>query len=388
LITAGTTPLFVPLPHAVVFTPADRHLQTDMNYVYSCNKNAWVENVMVQSVTITDTFPVGNGIPVPVKVFPTSTALPVAYWTVLIPDTILVTEIVQIAGADDVPTSRRGTRTVHPAPAGSAYIHTSAGIQRFDIDAVPARSLPNRLATTMARLNCLRFAVAQQFLVEQMAKWLIDPPAYDYGSPAVRQWLLSFGAMAASSQINIQPMAGGAATGNAIKLRPGATKEGGNIELVTDGATELRVNFQGASPKGMRMYQRWLLPTQTFELDGSPVQQLARAGTNLAVRQANGVVSVDLTSGRVSQHSVKLSNLQAEAGVLVGQDKQHRYELTDGRMQQLSTASPAQKNATRKKRSNPNLPPASVNLPDGRVAAIWGQKLVLAEPWQKPATQR
>jgi len=385
LITAGSPPLIAPLEHTVVYTPANGQLPTDMNYVYSCRENGWVKNVMVQSVTITDSFQLSStsSIPMPVKVFPTSTALPANYWTVLIPDNEIVIQTVQIAGADDVP-SGSVIPGSHP-PAGSAYIHTSAGIKRFDIDAVPAKQPPSGLATTIGRLNCLRFAVAQQFLEEDMAKWLVDPPAYDYGSPAVRQWQLSFGAMLESSQIGVQPVAAGTAAGEEIHLRPGATDEGGNLELVTDGATELRVTFQGASPKGMRMYQRWLLPTQIIELGRSSVQQLARAGTTLAVRQANGLVSVDLTTGQVSAHKVTLRSLQAEGGVLVGEDGRHRYEFDGGRLRSSTAAKPARKKKTRESKPlNLLCPPASVNLPDGRVAAIWGQKLVLAEPWQKP----
>jgi hypothetical protein len=128
-----------------------------------------------------------------------------------------------------------------------------------------------------------------------------------------------------------------------------------------------------------------LLPTQIIELGRSSVQQLARAGTTIAVHQANGLVSVDLTTGQVSEHKVTLSSLQAEGGVLVGEDGRHRYEFDGGRLRSSTAAKPARKKKTRESKPlNLLCTPASVNLPDGRVAAIWGQKLVLAEPWQKP----
>jgi hypothetical protein len=318
--------LFLPAQHKVTFNPSEGTLPSRLTRTFSCSSHSWEHDVAVQDIQISDratVFNVDLGL-VPVTVFPSTVTTPAALWSV---------EPLAPTGAQRVRIV--GSSSVKAGDSGRLYLHTSAGIRRYDIPALAG--LPPLTPEDQIKGLAACLQNTKEFFATETIKWLVDPPPFDYGYPAVRQWLVVFAAIPAGTQVSVNLYRDGMPYGEPVSFVANESGESA-FEFVTDRATELVVehtNHEGTL-KG-RVHQRWLLPTHIIAVGDAPTA-LLRSGTTISVATRKGVVSLDVESGLI------LRPLDAARG------KTTSHSL-------------------------------SLALPSGKIAAAYGDNLLIGIPW-------
>lgn len=396
LVVTGSI-LLAPATHTRTFSPAGGTLGGTWHGRFSCSKNRWMPEYAVEPVLITDeALVIGNHFAnVPVTVFPTSIAEPPEHFALDYSNAAEINQYVGITALD-----------VHAGQTGTVIVHTSAGVRRYDIAPVgPEPPAPSDVVIAAYVVNCKHFT--EYFGPGVRIKWLVDPPPYELGLPAIRQWLVSFAHVPAGATAALQPMAGDTEVG--APLRAQAANDGALVlEIVTDGATDVRLDFDvpGERPQA-RLSQRWLLPTQVVDI-GAPVADLRRAGATIGALAADRLVTIDLARGETTPVPAGARGLARDGDRLVvwgdqgalavggaatrrlthrpvsavARDRLGRLALRAGdetfvvdgdAVSVVEDAPPAMPGA-------PRGTPLSVSLPDGRVVAAWNDKIVVAIP--------
>jgi hypothetical protein len=152
-----------------------------------------------------------------------------------------------------------------------------------------------------------------------------------------------------------------------------------SFELVTDAAGQLLLEHNDASSAQGRMLQRWLLPTTVVDV-GRAGSGLMRSGSTLIVLQPDGLVEYDLSTGRTKQRLGRLRVHRLDGGRLeiVEDIRRHIGGGTIGRAAALPD--PVRLGHD----TGTNAPPFSLTLRDGKVAALYENKLVIGRPWHAP----
>lgn len=352
----------VPATHTATLNPAGGTLFSEISHDFNCRSRSWGTSTIVQSIEISDrarVFDVDLGL-VPVTVFRSSVAVPANKWSIasLVPRFAQVVTIV-------------GSSIAQEGDGGRIYLHTSAGIRRYDI--APLNTLPELTPSQQieAVARCLKFE--KIFLPFEKIKWLIDPPRFNYGYPPLRQWLIAFAELPDSIAITVHRIRNQERLGDPITFRSGPGGEAA-IEVITDDKTELIVEHDQEQITKTRLRQRWLLPTQILPVGGKPVR-LDRSGSIINVLREGGLLSIDLANGMVRQASdFKLSKRQQ--GLLVATETKDslagRPDYIVGRPEtEVSARESMVKNAQ----------PFSLTLPDGKVVAVFEDQMVIAIPW-------
>jgi hypothetical protein len=333
--------------HAPVFEPADGLLLGSWANGYKCG-TGWHAAFELQKIHIRNKLvEKGTGKTVldqPVAVFDTSWTTPAKHWSIEIPAT-KIDQYVSVTGdiaaythGGDEPTAAEDGVAVLNDPItlvdGYVFLHTDAGLGRFEIGRVPPPPEPPSLMTLAAmRVDCMR-------LVHQLddVHWLVDQPDFGYGHPPLRHWTIDIASALAGTRIDVSGVQPGQQPQTITSTT--AEKTGPlSIEVVTDPRTELRLTHDHAGDlAGVQIGQQWLLPTTTTPATGVPAQ-LRLDGDQVVAIPAQAALSV--TTGG-----------------------------TDG------------------VGSTPQTPPPSLALPDGRVAAWHNDHLILAYPFGGIATPR
>jgi hypothetical protein len=353
LVVTGNISFF-PAQHKVTFNPDGGELTATLSTSFNCDKRTWKESVNVQSVHISDhaqvsTIDLGA---VPVRVFSTSSAVPPQLWSIKHQGPA-ASQTVTIAGSEGV----RG------GDSGRIYLHTSAGIRRYDIPALVSPPTPTVEQQVEAISRCLRFA--RTFSRWEQIQWLIDPPPFDYGFPALRQWLFTFAEIPASTRLTFHHYQNGQRVGEPLSLVAGRSGEGA-FEIVTDAATDIVVEHSAESiPRG-RVNQRWLLPIQVVAIGRVPTAIL-RSGSTVVAGGDGQVLTLNLESGSMSRRAGELELSRPAEGLMA--TKARRF-IVGGHREIGSHPSASQ--ASR---------PFSITLRDGKIAAAFEDKLVIAVPW-------
>jgi hypothetical protein len=331
VVFAGTASLLVlaaGIEHQCTFDPgAGSTLVGTWASGYDCS-SGWHAAFELQRVHITDEIVFGKQQlgAANVAAFDTSWVVPPTHWSIEHSPTA-VDQFVSIVGDQWAYTSPFTTFPHPPPTAGHAFLHTSAGIARYEIAHVPRPpSPPGEAQLAALKVNCMRLIARLQNI-----EWLVDPPDFNYGHDPLRQWMVEIDQMPAYTQLELLGVRDGASS-----RRLGVVTADGtgrvNIEIVTDAKTELRIEHNLDQPiDGARISQQWLLPTTTVALAGRATE-LQRIGDRIVARPPATVVSI--SAGSVGRRPA-------------------------------GTA----------------MPPASVVLPDGRIAAVHADKLVLAYPF-------
>jgi hypothetical protein len=337
LISGDIDPIFLAEHAQPHFTPNGGVIDGRWVGAFSCKKNQWVQTYELPNVQIADEVTIAEVAfaRLPVKVFPTSSATPGNVWSLEVVRGGFdesVTIVCHASAADHPATSSFLTPVaLHPRPSGFAFIHTTAGLQRFDLGAIPpSRTQPNEIQLIPMRVNCRNFG--REWLDPRVvAKWLVDPPEFNFGRPALRQWQLTISEVPRGANIVVHGYRDGKVTQPLARVTTRRTGQVA-IEIVTDPETELAIDHTlREAPAGARLTQRWLVPTAVAEFHGTATG-LVQSGDEVHVVGADRLVS--------------LSTLTGQAG----------------------RADPA------------SAPPLSLTLPDGKVAAIHGHSLVIAIP--------
>ncbi len=319
-------------PH---FTPDGGDLEGSWVGAFSCKQNNWGQAYELPYIEIIDRSMIASTVfaRLPVKVFATSSAVPPALWSI---EAVKggfdeTAHVVCHAQASDYPATPPFLTPprIRPKPSGFAFVHTSAGIKRFDLAAIqPSRVPPDEIQMAPMRMNCRNFGNAWRD-PRIVAGWLVDPPELDFGHPALRHWQLTISDIPRGASITFHGIRDGLIT---ERLASVTADEGGQsvIEIVTDARTELSIEHTlKEAPAGARLSQRWLLPTQVAEFHGVAAG-LAQDGNNVHVVGSERLATLSMLTGHA-----------------------HRETKT----------------------------PLSLTLSDGRVAAIHGNSLVIAIPY-------
>ncbi len=351
LVVRGSV-VILALDHTVTFQPDGGPLETHWAGYYSCREEAWKTTCEVQSIVVRDLIyapdlsapsgkrlVTGNG----VAVFPTTTFLPPGpVW--LMPVTVAPGEWVY-----DAPSWAQGSPIVTPRRTGMPrvgeeilfFLHTSAGIKRFDIGPIPAiperEGAPSSIILGVHRANCK--LSTRNWTRLQEIQWLIDPPPYEYGIQPLRQWMLTFRQLPRGTSITVLTRGGQEEGTNRHEFNGAET---GLIEVVTAADSEIALdhNLEDSDTEA-RVFQRWLLPAQSAQLPGA-VESLSLAGTR------NGsVIPTALIEGRW-------------------------FTFGDDGLVELKYARVAhpRKQSTR-----------SLSLPGGQVTVIWNNMIMTAIPY-------
>lgn len=317
--------------HKGLFWPPNgATLQGTWSSGYNCNEG-WHAAFELPRIHITDDVVVLNTQKLfgkEVAVYNTSWVVPSAHWAIDWPGPAVIDQYVSVIGdqwAYTGPGLHVGSHFL-PLPAGHVFLHTSAGIARFEIDHVPAPPAQPTAAELIAlKANCM-------MLVERFddIRWLVDPPDFDYGHDPLRHWSVYVEKAPSRMQLQIHGVQQGAPTRRLASLSA-EPNESIAIEVITDSRTELRIEHDlDGSLEHTLIKQQWLLPTNTVDLTGK-ASTLDLVGDRLEVRPAPSVLSISTAAVAESRYS--------------------------------------------------DVPPASVALPDSRVAAVDGHRLVVGYPF-------
>lgn len=262
-----------------------------------------------------------------VALFDTSWVVPPTHWKIDSGPTV-IDKFVSIVGdlwAYTGPTPV-GHGPHRPPRAGHVFLHTSAGIARFEIARVPPPpGQPSEAELVINRGNCSQLVARFHDI-----RWLVDPPEFDYGHDPLRNWIVTLPEVPLGTQIGVVGVQDGIPTQRLAYMMMEQNKSV-TIEMVTDRETELRIEHNLDAPlERAKINQQWLLPTTTAALSGEAVG-LERKGDRVEATPAGTVLSVS-------------------TGSVLGQDES-------------------------------TMPPPSLALPDGRIAAVHGSRLVLAYPF-------
>jgi hypothetical protein len=367
VLVTGTI-FYLPAQHTVTFNPSEGTLPSHLIRSFSCKSHSWEHGVNVQTIEISDranVFSVDLGL-VPVTVFPSTVSTPDTLWSIqsLAPTGLQSVQVV-------------GSSAVTAGDNGRIYLHTSAGIRRYDIPVLadlPPLTPEDQIKGLAA---CLRNT--KIFSMKERIKWLVDPPPFDYGYPAVRQWLVVFSSIPAGTQVTIHLYREQVPYAEPISLVAAEAGESA-FEFVTEPATELVIehtNREGGLQG--RVSQRWLMPIQTIAVGGAPTS-LLRSGKTIGVATRSGFVSLDTESGLISRNVGDVDLVHAGAlpvterkPALVGSD------TAEGRPVEAGVTTVHESTGT--VLGNIRSYPFSLTLPGGKIAAAHGDNLLIAIPW-------
>jgi hypothetical protein len=291
LIVSGTM-LVLPATHDVAFTPVGGSLEGTWHGSYSCESHRWEQDYLVPGVEIRDTAKIitSEFKKVPVTVFSTSSVAPAGSFEVV---SAYPPRVEQYARIDTL---------VDPAPglAPMAFLHTSAGIRRFDIGPVPAQSPgPDGALLAVMDFNCHPLMVLWPAWMQLF--WLVDPPPFVTAHPALRQWMLAVEGLPPKARIAIHGFREETDLGI---LAEAHAEAGGSVvlEVITEDDVVLRVDHNLVEvPSAVRFAQRWLMPIRLerreADLDVGPERGPRRRVHEL--QSGRRSLSVTLPDGRV-----------------------------------------------------------------------------------------
>jgi hypothetical protein len=360
----------MPADRVVDYFPDTANLKTRWHHSYDC-KQGWSASLLIEGVTLHDTANTGpqEYAKVPITVFSTSSVEPAARWKIEPVGPANIEQYVRVShrpNAFDLKLGLDGG-----APGARLYLHTSAGIRRYDVDPIPVVVEPSAGETAVAVLNCKNFGRRWTKLEE--LRWLVDPPEWDLGLSPLRQWLLTVSEVPEGATLTLLRQRAGQTLGAPIFVRADKTASLA-LELITDAETHLALQHTLNVAPEARLRQRWLMPQRILPLGGS-ARQIARDKNRLAIVTAHGVLTMDLKTGRQRQRAANIARLEKRDGDLYAVEN---YSYKIGELSGVtsvlgSTAPHAQEPA--------QVPPFSVTLRDGRIVGAWGDKLVIARVW-------
>ena len=326
--------------HQVSFTPNGGNLASQLKNKFDCGHKRWFRLAEIQPILVTDTaIPVGEDPVVKqVKVFPSTTASPASLWSVDIPPP----DIAQYV-------TIKGSNLVKPGDTGRVYLHTSAGLRRFDIAPLPNIAAPSHKQEIAAVGACLNHS--KVFTPREKILWLPDPAPFVVHFDPLRQWLFTFPQLSESIQLSLYQLRDNVRNEHPLQfIAPGSGSA--SFELLTDNTTEILIEHNhNTIPEG-RVVQRWITLVHVIDI-GEPGHSLVRSGSRIIVTQSNGHFTFDLSTALGKRQPGKL---HSSAYAL---PKQHGYG------------------------SATNNISFSLTLPGGKVAALFENKLVIGVPSEK-----
>jgi hypothetical protein len=218
-----------------------------------------------------------------------------------------------------------------------------------------------------ALATCLR--AGRIFMAYEEIGWLIDPPPYDFGYPPLRQWQFAFAELPANVRLDFRQLDGDRPATRLLTFTAERASEAA-FEFVTDGMAELALRHDRDRLENGRVKQRWLVPIQVISVGREP-SALVRAGSKLGVVSSDGIVTLDFETGRVDRRAGRFE-LAREPGAELVATETRRFIVGDAGL----IAAPM---AREERAAVPS--PFSVALPRGRVAALHGDRLVIAIPY-------
>ncbi|MER9364307.1 hypothetical protein [Mesorhizobium sp. M0500] len=393
LVVTGTI-LLASASHTRSFTPNGGTLGGVWHGHFSCKENRWRQDFVIPSIRIADGANVlGKALPtVPVRVFHTSAVEPVGQWALDVLTTIEPVQYVEMKAIAPV-----------PGNSGRLYLHTSAGIRRFEVAPLPtAPAIPNDLTLSVERVNCRLFTEVFSELTK--LHWLVDPPELDRGMPIIRQWLLTFERVAVGSTIVVHPRGpeGMIAAGRRIDA-----PESGEValEYLTAADTELDLEMRlSEGSTGVRLMQRWLQPTKMVDL-GAPAIALARNGSTILALNGERLIQIDRESNQMITLPSRQHGLFVSGGrtLLWGQDgieevegnylrqvsaypikaaiNSHQVDsILAGNSEMVELDGRARAQYEPAMQSRHLVPPFSIRLSSTQIVAAWRDQLVFATP--------
>jgi hypothetical protein len=250
LIVSGTM-LVLPATHDVSFSPVGGSLTGTWHGSYSCSDHRWEQEYLVPGVEIRDDAKIIDDVwkQLPVTVFGTSTVEPGGTWQLV---SAYPPRIEQYCRVDTLADPAEGL-------AGLAFLHTSAGIRRFDIGPVAARPAgPDEGLLAVMDFNCRPLMVQWPPWMELF--WLVDPPPFVTAHPALRQWMIALEGLPPEARIAIHGFRDEVDIGI---LAEALAEAGGSaiLEVITGDDVTLRVDHNLLEiPSAVRFAQRWLMP--------------------------------------------------------------------------------------------------------------------------------
>lgn len=337
--------LSIPAEHDPQFNPNGGVVPSLWHGHYSCKEHRWKSDYLLQSIDIQDQATV-LGVKlklIPVSVFYTSIVEPDNLWRLILPDG---------PPAED---QFVAFEAVNPQPGnqGIAYIHTSAGIRRFDFGPIPQPPAePDQLALGVMQVNCRRWQKMRDLRGDLM--YLPDPPPFKGILPAVRQWQITFQYLMPETIVQIRQR--GPAGDQTIEITAGEGGEGA-VEFLTDAETTVSLDYSiEPSVINARMVQRWLAPMRSWNVD-ERVIHLSKSRQGIFVRTEHSILEIDPYSG-----IIRSQKLMANASV----HHTPKIEISPLHMSEAL--------------------PFSITLQDGRVMAVWKHQIILARPWRTVST--
>jgi hypothetical protein len=284
----GDFPIIPPDGQQAAFQPAPGNLGGSWSGHYECRTSSWVQEFGLDSIEITDDAMLGATrlARVPVSIFPTSKIEPAAYFAIDPSPIPLVDQWLSI-------------ETLVNPPAGTTgrlYLHTSAGIRRFDLGPVPAvPDQPSELELAIYKVGCFRWMVEWPAWME--LKWLVDPPPDGLVGPAYRQWLIRMSHVRRGETFGLHLRRGDERLG---AIQTHTTPQTGPLafEVITGADEELAIEHDWTEPPvEIAMAERWLVPMTIVD---APIGagKLVRGGSLLATAGNEHVLVYDLATGR------------------------------------------------------------------------------------------
>jgi hypothetical protein len=326
--------------HKVTFKPNGGTLTSQLQNSYNCDRERWEHEAKIQEITIEDLpfVPLAGDLNrILVTIFPSSVATPSQLWSIeeTFPE---LEQLVRVFG----------TSTVNTGDTGRVYLHTSAGIRRFDIQPLPNAAPPTQPQIIAAVAKCAR--ASRMFTRLDELHWLFDPPPYDFGFPPLRQWLFTFAELPPGTRIDIHRVAGGV-RGNRLATVVGERGGNASFELITNADEELVLEHNQEVISEGRLLQRWIIPTEIIDT-GVRGRTLRRSESLISIMDGHGTFTHDLETGRPLNRPL----MHEEAS---------RFEAERYSDKQQS-----------------EIPSFSLTLRGGKVAALFEDKLVLGIPWE------
>jgi len=342
LIIRGTV-TFAGVPHKTTFQPNGGTLVGTWHGSYSCKDHRWDQSYEVLPVVVVDSAVRGTNRfkYLAVTVFPTSGFRRVGgpirhqpgFWYYEAPS--------YPVGSPAV-TPRR---TTPPPPVEHMhfFLHTSAGIRRYDIGPAGVRpAIPSDLEMAFHEVNC--HVRTRNWTKREQLGWLVDGPPAHYGVDPLRQWMVTMRQLPQVASVRIDAVGGHRHLRPFMRTFEGA--ESGVIEIVTDGQSELVIEHDmEESDAEVRITQRWLIPTLKMRLPGpaSRIRSIPFAGQSrqrMAEVVAGGRRFIVGAGG----------SIQSEECATAGDEEDPGRVL-------------------------------SVSLPNGEVVTTWEDHLIVAVPW-------
>jgi hypothetical protein len=327
LVVTGTM-LLPPASLEPIFVPDGGLLSGVWHGYYSCRDKVWRRDFLLPSIKIANAASaIGIKLPaVPVRIFPTSAVEPNNQWRLDVLTTIEPVQWVEMVALAPV----NGT-------SGRLYLHTDAGIRRFDVPPLPPPPpVPDDLTIALAAFNCRLWPE----VISERVKltWLVDPPEFDGADPelpVIRQWMLAIEQLAAGSAVSVRAVRGA----ETVTLLRGLTADVNGefiFEAVTDSRTELELNLHVSEGRtGVRLMQRWLLPTSGFDI-GVPALALARHKGAIFALTGGRLFRIDRASNQMTSLPSRQRGLINSRGRLILWGESGIEELDGNQVLRLS----------------------------------------------------